>query len=118
MMFSEFCETTGLHGWKYLAKVKYRDNCKLNWQKLSKKTAGADWGPLVLQGGEHFGFWIGCRRCPFFFKLVVDVLIQNPQPSSSNVPLLRDANAFLIVTNLWFIEEEVLNCEWHLFKGS
>ena len=23
MMFSEFCETTGLHGWKYLAKVKY-----------------------------------------------------------------------------------------------
>ena len=21
MMFSEFCETTGLHGWKYLAKV-------------------------------------------------------------------------------------------------
>ena len=23
MMFSEFCETTGLHGWKYLAKVSF-----------------------------------------------------------------------------------------------
>ena len=46
MMFSEFCETTGLHGWKYLAKVKYwhwvtvAAFCKLKvkWKTLQVQT--------------------------------------------------------------------------------
>ena len=37
MMFSEFCETTGLHGWKYLAKVKY---CVFYWATVNLKLNG------------------------------------------------------------------------------
>ena len=50
MMFSEFCETTGLHGWKYLAKVKYQLNVAtttkdhLNWKKLSNKNVQVQTG--------------------------------------------------------------------------
>ena len=30
MMFNEFCETTGLHGWKYLTRVRVRISSSVN----------------------------------------------------------------------------------------
>ena len=37
MMFSEFCETTGLHGWKYLAKVQFSQLCCGNICEISNE---------------------------------------------------------------------------------